>query len=72
MSDFVPRGARSPTLMVRPSRLLEAPGVAGGDYQADALKNLVLLWLQDIAALIAAPGDFELHAMMKEEESNDG
>jgi hypothetical protein len=47
-------------------------GVAGGDYQADALKNLVLLWLQDIAALIAAPGDFELHAMMKEEESNDG
>lgn len=46
-------------------------GVTGGDHHADALKNLVLLWLQDIAELIASPGDFELHTMMKE-ESNDG
>jgi hypothetical protein len=47
-------------------------GVTGGDYHADALKNLVLLWLQDIAELIASPGGFELHRMMREEESNDG
>ena len=46
-------------------------GVAGGDYDASALKNLVLLWFQDIAELIASPGDFELHAMMKEGQSND-
>jgi len=47
-------------------------GVAGGDYHADALKNLVLLWLQDIAELIASPGDFELRTMTKGDESNDG
>src|ERR1051326_737995 len=28
-------------------------GVAGGDYHATALKNLFLLWLQDIAQLMA-------------------
>jgi hypothetical protein len=42
-------------------------GVAGGDYDAAALKNLVLLWLQDIAELGASPGDFELHMMMRED-----
>jgi hypothetical protein len=47
-------------------------GVAGGDYDASALKNLVLLWFQDIAELIASPGGFELHTMVKEVQSNDG
>ncbi len=47
-------------------------GVAGGDYEADALKNLVLLWLQDIAELIASPGGFELHTMMHEKDLNQG
>ena len=45
-------------------------GVAGGNYDAAALKNLVMLWWQDIAELVASPGDFELHVMMKGEESN--
>jgi hypothetical protein len=46
-------------------------GVAGGDYDAAALKNLVMLWWQDIAELIDSPGDFELHAMKQEGQSND-
>ena len=46
-------------------------GVAGGDYDAAALKNLVMLWWQDIAELIASPGDCELRVMMKEGESDD-
>ncbi|HKQ39589.1 MAG TPA: hypothetical protein VJ063_16050 [Verrucomicrobiae bacterium] len=45
-------------------------GVAGGNYDPAALKNLLLLWFQDIAELIASPGNFELHAPM--EESSDG
>lgn len=40
-------------------------GVAGGDYHALALKNLFLLWLQDIAELMANPlAAFEMHPMM--------
>jgi hypothetical protein len=46
-------------------------GVVGGDYDATALKNLVMLWWQDIAELIAFPGDFELHVMKQEGDSND-
>ena len=49
-----------------------ATGVSGRDYDADALKNLVLLWLQDIAELIASPGGFELQTMMREENLNEG
>ena len=44
-------------------------GEAGGEYTAEALKNLLLLWYQDIAALIASPGGWELHPMMREEDS---
>jgi hypothetical protein len=43
-------------------------GVAGGDYDAAALKNLLMLWLQDIAELISSPGDCELHTMVKGEQ----
>ncbi len=46
-------------------------GVAGGDYDAAALKNLVMLWWQDIAELVASPGACELRVMMKEGESDD-
>jgi hypothetical protein len=46
-------------------------GVAGGDYDAAALKNLVMLWWQDIAELVASPGDCEVRVMMKEGESDD-
>lgn len=33
-------------------------GAIGGNYAADALRNLLMLWLQDIAELIAAPAPF--------------
>ena len=46
-------------------------GVAGGDYDAAALKNLVMLWWQDIAELVASPGDFKQHVMMKEGDADD-
>jgi hypothetical protein len=46
-------------------------GVAGGDYDADALENLVLLWLQDIAELVASPLGCELRTMMKQGRSDD-
>ena len=47
-------------------------GVAGGDYHASALKNLFLLWLQDIAELMAnAPATFEIHPMMDIERLED-
>lgn len=40
-------------------------GVTGGDYQALAIRNLLLLWLQDIAELMSEPpDDFEIHPMM--------
>jgi hypothetical protein len=40
-------------------------GVAGGDYQPSALKNLLLLWLQDLADLMVnSPKSFEIHPMM--------
>ncbi len=38
-------------------------GVVGGDYDADALKNLVTLWFQDIAELLRSDAPFELQAM---------
>ena len=43
-------------------------GEVGGDYTAEALKSLVLLWFQDIAELTVSPGDFELHPMMCKED----
>jgi hypothetical protein len=47
-------------------------GVAGGDYHATALKNLFLLFLQDIAELMAnAPATFEMHPMMDIERLKD-
>ena len=47
-------------------------GVAGGDYQALAIKHLFMLWLQDIAELMAEPpNDFEIHPMMDLERLND-
>ena len=47
-------------------------GVAGGDYQASAVKNLFLLWLQDIADLMAEPPKgFEIHPMMDLERLSD-
>jgi hypothetical protein len=47
-------------------------GVVGGDYQASAIKNLFLLWLQDIAELMAEPPDgFEIHPMMDIERLSD-
>ncbi len=46
-------------------------GVAGGDYDAAALKNLVMLWFQDIAELVESTSDFELHAMMQGGESEE-
>jgi len=45
-------------------------GVAGGDYAPEALKNLVMLWFQDIAELIRSDPPFELRAMLQR-ESND-
>ena len=40
-------------------------GVPGGDYQPTAVKNLFLLWLQDLAETMAkAPEGFEIHPMM--------
>ncbi len=47
-------------------------GVAGGDYHASALKNLFLLWLQDIAEAMAnAPATFEMHPVMDIERPKD-
>ena len=47
-------------------------GVAGGNYNATALKNLFLLFLQDIAELMAdAPATFEMHPMMDIERLKD-
>lgn len=47
-------------------------GVAGGDYPPLAIKNLFMLWLQDIASLMAEPPDgFEIHPMMDIERLND-
>jgi hypothetical protein len=46
-------------------------GIAGGDYDAAALKNLIMLWWQDIAELVASPGDCELRLMIKDGESDD-
>jgi hypothetical protein len=47
-------------------------GVAGGNYHASALKNLFLLFLQDIAELMAnAPATFEMHPMMDIERLKD-
>jgi hypothetical protein len=43
-------------------------GIAGGDYQATALKNLILLWQQDIANLMVSSKEFEIHPMMDEEK----
>jgi hypothetical protein len=45
-------------------------GVAGGDYDPDALKNLVMLWFQDIAELIRADSASELRTMLQP-KSND-
>ena len=48
-------------------------GVAGGDYSAPALKNLFLLWLQDIAELMVhPPTGFEIHPMMDLERLSSG
>jgi hypothetical protein len=47
-------------------------GVAGGNYQPAAIKNMFLLWLQDIAELMAnAPESFEIHPMMDMEKLKD-
>jgi hypothetical protein len=47
-------------------------GIPGGDYPASAMKNLFLLWLHDIAELMAnAPNDFEIHPMMDIERLKD-
>jgi hypothetical protein len=46
-------------------------GVTGVDYDAAALKNLAMLWFQDIAELVVSHDGFELHAMMQEGDSND-
>jgi hypothetical protein len=40
-------------------------GVAGGDYDPDALKNLVTLWFKDIADLILSDSPFELRTMLQ-------
>ena len=47
-------------------------GIAQGDYSALAIKHLFMLWLQDIAELMAEPPDgFEIHPMMDIEKLND-
>src|SRR5262245_49845789 len=47
-------------------------GVVGGDYHASALRNLFLLWLHDIAELMASPpASFEMHPMMDIEKLSD-
>ena len=47
-------------------------GVEGGDYQATAIKNLFMLWLQNIAELMSEPPDgFEIHPMMDIERLSD-
>jgi hypothetical protein len=47
-------------------------GVVGGDYPATAIKNLFLLWLQDVAEMMAnAPESFEMHPMMDIERLKD-
>ncbi len=40
-------------------------GVIGGNYHASALKNMFLLFLHDLAELMAdPPANFEMHPMM--------
>src|SRR5688572_15920986 len=39
-------------------------GVAGGNYDSGALRNLVTLWFQDIAELIRADGQFVVRGML--------
>jgi hypothetical protein len=47
-------------------------GAIGGDYPASAIKNMFLIWLQDIATLMAEPPDlFEVHPMMDLERLHD-
>ena len=41
-------------------------GTVGGNYEPKALENLILLWYQDIATLIARKTSFQLRAMMVE------
>jgi hypothetical protein len=43
-------------------------GVTGVDYDAGALKNMAMLWFQDIAELIVSADGFELYALMQEGE----
>ena len=44
-------------------------GVTGVDYAAAALKNIAVLYFQDIAELMEFPDGFELHGMMREDDS---
>jgi len=47
-------------------------GVVGGDYPVLAIKNLLLLWPQDITVLMAEPPDgFEVHPMLDIEKLSD-
>jgi len=41
-------------------------GKIGGNYEPAALKNLVTIWFYDLAELMAAPGPFDLCAMLEE------
>ena len=43
-------------------------GIVGGDYDAKALKNVLLLWSQDVAEVIASPEGFELHMISGEDD----
>ena len=45
-------------------------GVAGGDFDADAVKNLINLWFQDIAEVIRAESPFEIRAMLKKADKD--
>ncbi len=42
-------------------------GATGADHDEESLRNVAALWYQDIAALMASPSGFVLHAMMREE-----
>jgi hypothetical protein len=44
-------------------------GVIGADWERDALKNCLNLWLQDIAEFVLLPGPFGLESL-KREKSN--
>jgi hypothetical protein len=39
-------------------------GSEGFNYDSSAIKNLLLLWQQDIATCVAEPGKFKVHAMI--------